>query len=199
MDTPSRHVVFTIPKRLRIYLRYDRSLGSILFNAAWGAIHEVLGADEEKGTPGAVLTLQSAGEAINFHPHLHGVLADGLFLPDGSFASFALIDQGKLTQRFSEQVLASLHARELITDDVVSQTSPRSIPASLSGWETPSRMQTHRDSSPATSNTDPSRSKNSRCRMTSSPTRRLMGELTSLMCWNSWRFLHLTLQSLTNP
>ena len=119
-DTPSRHVVFTIPKRLRAYLRYDRSLGSILFKSAWGAINEVLGGTGEE-TPAAVLTLQTAGEAVNFHPHLHGVLADGLFLPDGSFMPFAEIDQVKLTQSFGEQVLASLHARELITDDVVSQ------------------------------------------------------------------------------
>ena len=46
-NTPSRHVVFTIPKRLRGYLRYDRSLSDVLFQAAWGSVQEVLGNDSE--------------------------------------------------------------------------------------------------------------------------------------------------------
>jgi hypothetical protein len=47
-DVPHRHTVFTIPKRLRSYFMYDRSLNSILFRAAWGALSEVLGVDERE-------------------------------------------------------------------------------------------------------------------------------------------------------
>ncbi len=118
-ETPLRHIVFTIPKRLRVYLKFDRSLNDILFNAAWGSMREVLGNDA--GVLAAVLTVQTAGEAINFHPHLHGCLADGLFAPDGSFMPFKEIDQGNLTERFGERVLSGLHKRELITDDIVAQ------------------------------------------------------------------------------
>jgi hypothetical protein len=35
-------------------------------------------------------------EEPNFHPHLHGALADGIFYPDGTFQRFAVIDQGAL-------------------------------------------------------------------------------------------------------
>lgn len=66
--SPQRHIVCTIPKRLRVFLRYDRSLNGILFDAAWAAIRECLVTDA--GRPGAVLTLQTAGEKCNFHPHL---------------------------------------------------------------------------------------------------------------------------------
>jgi hypothetical protein len=84
-ETPSRHIVFTIPKRLRVYLRYNRALNDILFAAAWGSLSEVLGRDS--GILAAVVvTVQTAGEALNFHPHLHGCLADGLFSPDGTFS-----------------------------------------------------------------------------------------------------------------
>ena len=117
--TQSRHIVFTIPKRLRTFLRYDRSLSTVLFSAAWGALNEVLGADG--ATPAAVLTIQTAGEALNHHPHLHGVLANGLFRADSTFASFETLDQATLTKRFTERVLAALHAKELIDDGVVSQ------------------------------------------------------------------------------
>jgi hypothetical protein len=42
---------------------YDRSLNSILFQAAWGALSEVLGIDEHELA--AIFTVQTAGEALN--------------------------------------------------------------------------------------------------------------------------------------
>jgi hypothetical protein len=59
---PHRHCGFTLPKRLRVYFRYDRSLSNILFQAAATTVQEVLGSDTE--TPALVLTLQTAGEAL---------------------------------------------------------------------------------------------------------------------------------------
>lgn len=56
---------------------YDRRLNNILFRAAATAMHSVLGSDIQ--TPALVLTEQTAGEALNFNPHLHGLLADGMF------------------------------------------------------------------------------------------------------------------------
>ena len=73
------------------------------------------------GVPAAVLTLQTAGEALNFHPHLHGALADGIFYPDGTFQRFAVIDQGALVNAFGDRVLEELRDRDLITDEDVTQ------------------------------------------------------------------------------
>jgi len=42
-DVPNRHVVFTVPKRLRGYFRYDRKLNTVLFQAAWRSVAAVLG------------------------------------------------------------------------------------------------------------------------------------------------------------
>lgn len=116
---PNRHIIFTTPKRVRPFFKYDRSLNDILFQAAWGSIREVLGSDI--GVPAAVLTVQTAGEALNHNPHLHGCLANGLFTPEGTFMPFGNIDQEKLTKRFGERVLAPLHKQELISDEVVAQ------------------------------------------------------------------------------
>jgi hypothetical protein len=116
---PHRHCGFTLPKRLRIYFRYDRSLNNILFQAASTAVHAVLGSDTQ--TPALILTVQTAGEALNFNPHLHGLLADGTFDASGKFAPLAAIDTEALTHHFQNEVLAKLVTRGLITDDDVAQ------------------------------------------------------------------------------
>jgi hypothetical protein len=124
---PHRHVVFSIPKRIRAYMRYDRKLNDVLFRAAWGSIQECL--SESAGEPGAVLTLQTAGEALNHNPHLHGMLTDGLFMSEGTFKPFACPERvegaepdcEKLTLSFSDRVLSELHKKELISDETVSQ------------------------------------------------------------------------------
>jgi hypothetical protein len=136
-----RHTVFTIPKRLRAFFKYDRKLNTILFRAAWGALSQVLGIDERELA--AIFTLQTAGEALNFHPHLHGLLADG-YWKDGVFTIFTEVDLKAIEQAFAERVLAELHKRELITDDDVASTSsaeqrkfsPRITPVSASGSAT---------------------------------------------------------------
>jgi hypothetical protein len=117
-DIPHRHTVFTIPKRLRAFFKYDRKLNTILFRAAWGALKEVLGADERE--LGAIFTVQTAGEALNCHPHLHGILADG-YWKDGVFTRFSAVDLKAIEEAFAERVLAQLHKQELITDDDVAQ------------------------------------------------------------------------------
>ena len=117
-DIPHRHTVFTIPKRLRVFFRYDRELNSILFRAAWGALSEVLGIDERELA--AIFTVQTAGEALNYHPHLHRLLADGYWM-DGVFTRFSEVDLAAIEKAFAERVLAQLHKRELISDDDVAQ------------------------------------------------------------------------------
>ena len=117
-DVPHRHTVFTIPKRLRVFFKYDRTLNTILFRAAWGALSQVLGMDDRELA--AIFTVQTAGEAINYHPHLHGILADG-YWKDGVFTRFPEVDLAAIEKAFAERVLAQLHKRELITDDDVAQ------------------------------------------------------------------------------
>ena len=116
---PHRHCGFTLPKRLRLYFRYDRSLHNILFQAAATAVHSVLGSDTQ--STALILTVQTAGEALNFNPHLHGLLADGTFDAAGKFTPLANIDTDALSQHFENEVLAELVTRGLITDDDVAQ------------------------------------------------------------------------------
>jgi hypothetical protein len=102
-----------------VYFRYDRSLNNILFQAAATAVHSVLGSDTQ--TPALILTVQTAGEALNFNPHLHGLLASGTFDASGKFTPLAALDTDAISHHFESQVLAELVTRGLITDDDVAQ------------------------------------------------------------------------------
>ena len=118
-SVPHRHVVFSVPKRLRSYFRYDRVLGSLLFQAAWSSLKEGVGI--ETGNPGLVLTLQTAGDKLNWNPHLHGLLSDRLFGEGGRVQVLRAIDLERITRTFAEKVLGAFAVRELISDEVMSQ------------------------------------------------------------------------------
>jgi len=105
-----RHIGCGIPKRLRPFFRYDRKLLSVLCRAAWLAIKENLA----EGSPGLVLTVQTAGEALNFNPHLHGMLSDCLFRPDGTVEQLGELELEVLSRSFAKYVLTELVKRELI-------------------------------------------------------------------------------------
>jgi hypothetical protein len=112
-------MVFSLPKILRIYFRYDRSNSSLLFTAAWQSIFELYGAIIPDGMPGAVQVLQTAGESLNWNPHLHSIVTSGAFLEDGAFQSLDYISQEKLTELFKHKVLNSMKEAELIGDETI--------------------------------------------------------------------------------
>ena len=93
-DVPHRQVVFTIPKRLQVFFRYDRRLLGELAGCAWRALKLYFGAyfDGAPVIPGAVGFVQTAGELLNFHPHIHVLVTDGGFRPDGTFRPLAWFD-----------------------------------------------------------------------------------------------------------
>lgn len=114
-----RHVIFSIPKRLRIYFRYDRGLTKHLYQAAWRAWKEYVASALLDGLPGAILSLHSAGDLLPWHPHIHGIFLGGVIDAQGVFHQLSQIDTEKLTALFSKHVFESLLAQGLITDEVV--------------------------------------------------------------------------------
>ena len=103
-NVPHRHTVFTIPKRLRVFFKYDRKLNTILFRAALSALSQVLGTNERELT--AIFTVQISGEALNYHPHLHGLLADG-YWKDDVFTQFGAVDLKAVEAAFAATPPAS--------------------------------------------------------------------------------------------
>jgi len=86
-EVPHRQFVFTIPKRLRIYFRFDRRLlGQLCRAAARTAItvyRTVSGRPD--AVPGMVGAIQTFGQLIHAHPHIHTLVSEGVFLPDSTF------------------------------------------------------------------------------------------------------------------
>jgi len=84
---PHRQWVFTIPKRLRIFFRYDRSLLGKLCRAAWETVREVyaLEIDGDCGMPAMIAVAQTFGDLLNAHPHIHAVAPEGVFTESGYF------------------------------------------------------------------------------------------------------------------
>ncbi len=103
---PRRHWVFSIPKRLRIYFMYDRSLLGKLSKCAWNVTSAFLksAVPLEGAVPGASIAIQTYGDFLNFNPHLHAIVTDGCFLPDGSFVGIPGFHAEDLEEAFQYEV-----------------------------------------------------------------------------------------------
>jgi hypothetical protein len=117
---PHGHVTFTIPKALRGLFQRDRRLLGILSRAAYEATRKVM--QDELGTrsavPGFVASLQTFGSyAANWHPHVHGILSEGLFERDGTFCSIWKLDTDAIEQQFRERVIEALQKANRLSDE----------------------------------------------------------------------------------
>jgi len=78
LDVPHRQVVFTVPKMLRLFFRYKRALLSPLSLAAVHALLKYFRAVTGlELMPGVVAVIQTFGDRINFHPHIHILATEG--------------------------------------------------------------------------------------------------------------------------
>jgi len=121
---PHRHVVWSIPKWLRVFFRYDRELIKHLYTAAWSAWRETLAEVlPGVGQTGAVMAQHSSGDLLNFHPHIHSLCLDGTLENSAGFrqlqpSDIPVVTQA-LTMRFADNIFAALLRAELITQEVV--------------------------------------------------------------------------------
>ena len=120
---PHRQLVFTIPKRLRIYCRYDRSLLGGLARAAWLAVAEVyrqvLGRPDV--IPGMVAGIQTFGQLIHYHPHIHAIVTDGAFTSDGTFLCLPKLAKPLLLAAWQTKVFELLLAAGKIDQPTVDE------------------------------------------------------------------------------
>jgi hypothetical protein len=120
---PHRQVVLTLPKRLRAYCLYRRRLlGDIARVGAQtvtAAVHTLTG--EPDLAVGIVACLQTHGSLANWHPHLHFIVTDGGFRPDGTFVPWPAHDTARLTEAFRRAVL-QLFVRRGLFDEAQAQS-----------------------------------------------------------------------------
>jgi len=118
---PHRQYVFTIPKMLRIYFRKDRRLLGKLSQCAAEALKTLFHAacKDPKAVPGIIMVIQTYGDLVNFHPHLHALVTDGVFTPSGWFVAFPQIDLYALEHLFRLRVLRLLLRERRIDEPVI--------------------------------------------------------------------------------
>ena len=117
---PHRHYVFAIPIMLRAYFRYNRSLLHLLCAAAERSLRDYLRVvlHAPAGVPAVVMAIHTFGDFLRFHPHLHALVADGLFEPDGSFrCAPSKMNLQPLEKLFAARLLAALRHKGLLTEE----------------------------------------------------------------------------------
>jgi hypothetical protein len=116
-----RQVVLTIPKRLRLHTRFDRKLLGKLCSCAWTCIktevQRLLGRDDV--LPGMIATIQTHGELLHWHPHIHALVTCGGFTPKGDFREVPELDIERLRAAWREAVFELYLAEDKIEPEVV--------------------------------------------------------------------------------
>ena len=82
--------------------------------------------------PGAVISIQTFGDLVNFHPHLHCLVSDGCFMPNGWFYVLPEIDVKKLESLFRHKVLKLLLREKKISREWVEKLLSGETPGSIS-------------------------------------------------------------------
>jgi len=86
----------------------------------WKALSAFLREDTGNDTlPAAIVSIQTAGEFLNWHPHLHVLAPAGAFRTDGSFAHSPVFAAAVLRDLFQANVLALLLKERMISQELV--------------------------------------------------------------------------------
>lgn len=116
-----RQVVLTIPKRLRLHARFDRKLLGKLSCSAWTCLKaeagRMLGRNDV--LPGMIAAIQTHGQLLHWHPHIHVLVSCGAFTPQGEFLELPEFDMQRLLVAWQEAVFALYMAEDKIEPEVV--------------------------------------------------------------------------------
>jgi hypothetical protein len=122
---PYRQLVFTIPRRLRKFFLFDRSLYGDLCRAAYASTRDYLRQRAPAGSvrlkravPAMLVVPQSFADLLVPHAHAHAVSSLGLFCPDGTFFPMEDIDFSGLEEIFRERVFTFMVKNGKITPEV---------------------------------------------------------------------------------
>ena len=118
LAVPHRQVVFTIPRMLRVFFKYNRRLLGELCRCALRSMtryFEIVTRCDLM--PGVIAAIQTFGTRINFHPHLHFLVTEGGVDKAGLFHKIPRIDDSRLAELFGREVVSALVCKELISPE----------------------------------------------------------------------------------
>jgi len=118
LDVPHRQVVFTIPRMLRIFFKYKRRLLGELCRCALRSLTRYFEIEAESDVmPGVIVAIQTFGDRINLHPHLHFLVTEGGVDEAGVFHRIPRLDDSRLASLFAREVLADLVRKEFLSPE----------------------------------------------------------------------------------
>jgi hypothetical protein len=101
-----------------VFFKFDRRLMGSLCRAALRVLERYFEAVTDGSiTPGVIVVLQTFGNRMNFHPHLHFLVTEGGVDETGVFRKVPRIDDARLAEIFAREVLAFLVGRELLSPE----------------------------------------------------------------------------------
>jgi hypothetical protein len=112
--------VFTVPKLLRPYFMHHRELLGPLCAAAWQTVRELMAvaAGEEKDfRPGMVAVVQTFGDQLNLHPHVHALVTRGGWTASGEWVPVPYVSSSAAEQLFRHKVIRLLQHAGLLDED----------------------------------------------------------------------------------
>ena len=116
---PHSHVVFSLPKRLRIYFRYNRRLSGGLFKCAWESWKELLAETFPTASTAGITSLHTAGDLLNFNPHIHGFFLRGVIDETGVFQALTNVNTDRLEISFSKKIFEYLLAENVLNEELI--------------------------------------------------------------------------------
>jgi len=117
-EVPHRQFVFTMPRPLRGIFRKRRKLLDHLFRVSIECLRDWMRTrlDLPDGQLGAVAAVQTFGDYLNFHPHLHVLAATGLVDRDGRFHLMPVESIEPLSELFRHRFIEALLRGKLISE-----------------------------------------------------------------------------------
>ena len=82
--------------------------------------------------PGVLSSIQTFGTLANWHPHLHLLVTDGLFRPDGTFLHLGFYQIEVLTEALRRALLHAFARRQLLSTSIMPSGSNPTMPRASS-------------------------------------------------------------------
>jgi hypothetical protein len=112
---PHRQFVFTVPKILRLYFKYDRNLFEDVSRIIFLIIQDFYNESASEALKTAsVVSYQSFGDLLRFNPHYHCLVLEGGIDETGSFHHIPIKDTASLTEVFRRRVIKLFVDRGLL-------------------------------------------------------------------------------------
>jgi hypothetical protein len=128
LKLPHRQFVFTLPKLLRVYFKYDRTLFEDISRIIFSIIHDYYTETAKTAVnTGVVVSYQSFGDLMRWNPHFHCIVLEGGIDETGSFHHIPIKNTARITGVFRNRVIKLFVDRGLLDRGFASSRKARLI------------------------------------------------------------------------